>query len=115
MYDNKISVIVPVYNIGQYLESSIKSLINQTYRNIEIILVDDGSVDNSPAICDLYAEKDNRIKVIHQKNKGVSAARNAGMRVATGDYIGFCDGDDVPEVDMFEFLMNIAVKDNAEI
>ena len=84
MYDNKISVIVPVYNIGQYLESSIKSLINQTYRNIEIILVDDGSVDNSPAICDLYAEKDNRIKVIHQKNKGVSAARNAGMRVATG-------------------------------
>ena len=82
MYDNKISVIVPVYNIGQYLENSIKSLINQTYRNIEIILVDDGSVDNSPAICDLYAEKDNRIKVIHQKNKGVSAARNAGMRVA---------------------------------
>ena len=115
MYDNKISVIVPVYNIGQYLESSIKSLINQTYRNIEIILVDDGSVDNSPAICDLYAEKDNRIKVIHQKNKGVSAARNAGMRVATGDYIGFCDGDDVPDVDMFEFLMNIAVKDNADI
>ena len=83
MYDNKISVIVPVYNIGQYLENSIKSLINQTYRNIEIILVDDGSVDNSPAICDLYAEKDNRIKVIHQKNKGVSAARNAGMRVAS--------------------------------
>lgn len=69
MYDNKISVIVPVYNIGQYLESSIKSLINQTYRNIEIILVDDGSVDNSPAICDLYAEKDNRIKVIHQKKQ----------------------------------------------
>lgn len=69
MYDNKISVIVPVYNIGQYLESSIKSLINQTYRNIEIILVDDGSVDNSPAICDLYAEKDNRIKVIHQKQR----------------------------------------------
>lgn len=115
MYDNKISVIVPVYNIGQYLESSIKSLINQTYRNIEIILVDDGSVDNSPAICDLYAERDNRIKVIHQKNKGVSAARNAGMRVATGDYIGFCDGDDIPDVDMFEFLMNIAVKDNADI
>ncbi|WP_294908977.1 glycosyltransferase [uncultured Ruminococcus sp.] len=115
MNDAKISIIVPVYNIEKYLEKSIESLINQTYKNIEIILIDDGSTDNSPQICDSLAKKDSRIKVIHQPNKGVSAARNAGIQIADGDYIGFCDGDDTADEDMFEFLYNIAVSDNADI
>ncbi len=115
MDNAKISIIVPVYNIEKYLEKSVDSLINQTYKNLEIILIDDGSSDNSPQICDDFAKKDSRIKVIHQKNKGVSAARNAGLDVAQGDYIGFCDGDDIPDKDMFEFLLNTAKEDNADI
>ena len=89
MDNAKISIIVPVYNIDKYLEKSVDSLINQTYKNLEIILIDDGSSDNSPQICDDFAKKDSRVKVIHQKNKGVSAARNAGLEVVQGDYIGF--------------------------
>lgn len=90
----RISVIVPVYNVEAYLEKCIKSIQNQTLREIEIILVDDGSPDNCPQICDQYAESDERIHVIHQKNKGVSAARNAGLRLAQGKYIAFIDSDD---------------------
>ena len=90
----RISVIVPVYNVEAYLEQCINSIQNQTLREIEIILVDDGSLDNCPQICDKYAESDERIHVIHQNNKGVSAARNTGLRLARGEYIAFVDSDD---------------------
>lgn len=89
-----ISVIVPIYGIDRYLGICIESLIDQTYRNIEIILVDDGSLDRCPEICDLYAKKDSRIKVVHKQNGGLVSARKAGLEVATGDYIGYVDGDD---------------------
>lgn len=97
-----ISIIVPVYNVEKYLPICIESLINQTDRDIEIILVDDGSPDNCPALCDEYAQKDNRIKVIHKENGGLSDARNAGMAIATGDYLMFVDSDDYIEVDACE-------------
>lgn len=115
MNNAKISIIVPVYNIEKYLEKSVESLLNQTYKNLEIILIDDGSSDKSPEICDSFAEKDGRVKVIHQKNKGVSAARNAGLKIAGGDFIGFCDGDDLPDEDLFDFLYNLAESDKADI
>ncbi len=105
-----ISVIVPIYNVEQYLERSIGALINQTYSNLEIILVDDGSKDRSGAMCDEFATRDSRIKVIHKENGGSSSARNMGIEVATGDYIGFCDSDDYPENDLYENLLNIATE-----
>lgn len=89
-----INIIVPIYGINRYVGICIESLINQTYRNIEIILVDDGSMDKCPEICGLYVKKDNRIKVVHKKNGGIVSARKAGLEVATGDYIGYVDGDD---------------------
>ena len=91
MAEEKVSVIVPVYNVEKYLHKCLDSIINQTYRNLEIILVDDGSPDNCGAICDEYAQKDSRIKVIHQKNGGLSAARNTGLDCAVGEYISFVD------------------------
>ena len=103
-----ISVIVPIYNVEKYLERSIGALINQTYSNLEIILVDDGSKDRSGAMCDEFAIRDSRIKVIHKENGGSSSARNMGIEAATGDYIGFCDSDDYPENDLYENLLNIA-------
>lgn len=115
MSEPKISIVVPVYNIEQYLESAINSLINQTYKNLEILLVDDGSTDSSPNICDEYAKRDNRIRVFHQKNSGVSCARNLGIDMATGEYIGFCDGDDTVDCDMYEFLYNGIKNNNADI
>lgn len=96
----KISIIVPMYNVENYLEDAVNSLINQTYKNLEIILVDDGSPDNSGKMADEFAKRDNRIKVVHKVNGGLSDARNAGMEVATGDYLMFTDSDD--------FLTNIA-------
>ncbi len=93
-HEPRISVIVPVYKVEEYLKQCVDSIQNQTLREIEIILIDDGSPDNCPQICDEYAESDERICVIHQENKGVSAARNAGLRVARGDYIAFIDSDD---------------------
>lgn len=104
MQNDLISVIVPVYKVEEYLCECLDSIINQTYKNLEIILVDDGSPDNSSTICEEYAEKDSRIKVIHQKNSGVSVARNTGLNAVTGDYIGFVDGDDYIELNMFEEL-----------
>ena len=101
-----ISIIVPVYNAEQYLEKCVNSIINQTYTNLEIILVDDGSPDNCGAICDEYAKKDSRIKVIHEKNSGQSIARNAGLDNATGEFVGFIDSDDTIEPGMFEDLYN---------
>src|SRR5699024_10612040 len=88
------SIVVPVYNIENYIEKCIESLISQTYKNIEIILVDDGATDNSGRICDLYAKKDSRIRVLHKENGGLSDARNKGARECKGEYLFFVDGDD---------------------
>lgn len=104
MKDDLISVIVPVYNVEKYLHKCINSILNQTYKNLEIILIDDGSTDNSGKICDEYALKDNRIKVIHKENGGLSSARNAGLDICSGDYIGFVDSDDYIAEDMYEYL-----------
>lgn len=98
----KVSIIVPIYNVEKYLIKCVDSLVNQTLKEIEIILVDDGSPDNCPKICDDYAKKDTRIKVIHKQNAGVSAARNTGIEVATADWLAFVDADDWVEEDMFE-------------
>lgn len=98
----KVSIIVPIYKVEKYLRQCIDSIINQSLKDIEIILVDDGSPDNCPKICDDYKKIDSRIKVIHKKNGGLSSARNAGMKIATGEYIGFVDSDDYIEHDMYE-------------
>lgn len=110
----KISVIVPVYNTEKYISRCIDSLINQSYENLEIILVDDGSPDNCPAICDGYAEKDSRIKVFHKANGGTSSARNAGLDIAEGDYIGFADGDDCLHRDFYKILLEICEKNSCD-
>ena len=115
MNEDKISVIVPVYNIDQYVGFCIESIIKQTYRNLEIILVDDGSTDRSPAICDLYASKDSRIRVIHKPNGGLVSARKAGVNAACGSYIGYVDGDDWIEPDYYETLHLAAVRSGADI
>lgn len=99
-----ISVIVPVYNVEKYVEKCVESIINQTYKNIEIILVDDGSTDNSGKIIDNISLKDNRIKVIHKENGGLSDARNAGLDICNGKYIGFVDSDDSIHKKMYEIL-----------
>ena len=99
-----ISVIVPVYKVEEYLHKCVDSILAQTYTNLEIILVDDGSPDNCGKICDEYAEKDSRIKVIHQENGGLSAARNTGLDIATGNYIGFVDSDDYIDPDYIECM-----------
>ena len=100
-----ISIIVPVYNVEKYLNQCLNSITNQTYKNLEIILVDDGSTDTSGSICDEYAKRDARIKVIHKENGGVSSARNVGLNIATGNYIGFVDSDDWIELNMYEFMI----------
>ncbi len=110
-----VSIIVPVYKERDYLSRCIESISIQTYRNIEIILVDDGSVDGSGDICDFYAEKDNRICVYHKENGGLSSARNYGLDRANGNWIGFVDADDWIEPDMIERLMRAAVEAEAEI
>lgn len=101
----KVSVIVPVYNAEKYLSECVDSILNQTIEDIECILVDDGSADGSPAICDRYAAKDPRVKVIHKDNGRAASARNAGLRVATGDYIAFVDADDWISPDMYEKML----------
>lgn len=103
-----ISVIVPVYNVEQYLPRCIDSLLAQTYRNLEVILVNDGSKDNSGSICDEYAGKDTRIRVIHKENAGLSSARNAGIDVASGEYLTFVDSDDWIEPDAYEHMLGLA-------
>ena len=109
-----ISVIVPVYNIEEYVGNCIQSIIEQTYTNIQIILVDDGSKDTSGEICDSYATRDSRIQVIHKKNGGLVSARKAGLAVAKGDYIGFVDGDDYVEHGFFETLLNLIVTSKSD-
>ena len=113
--NDKISVIIPVYNIEKYISRCIESVINQTYKKTEIIIVNDGSTDTSGNICAAYAEKDSRIILINQENQGLSMARNNAIDVATGEYIGFVDGDDWVEVDMFSTLYQIAVQYDADI
>ena len=98
----KVTVIIPIYNVEKYVRQAIESAINQTYQNIEIILVDDGSTDSSRTICDEYKLKDNRIKVVHKKNGGLSDARNAGLENSTGEYLMFLDSDDFLEIDAVE-------------
>lgn len=115
MNENKISVIVPVYNIENYIEKTVESIRNQTYQNLEIILVDDGSSDNSGRILDEIAAKDSRIKVIHQENGGVTSARISGIKMATGEWIGFVDGDDFIEPDMYDVLLKNAIENKADI
>ncbi len=110
-----ISVIVPVYNSACYLEKCLDSIVTQSYKYLEIILVDDGSKDGSGEICDRYAEKDHRIKIIHRKNGGLSAARNSGLNIATGEYLGFVDSDDWIESDMYQFLIDNLVNADADI
>lgn len=106
MSDCVISVIVPVYKVEKYLNECIESILNQTYKNLEIILVDDGSPDNCPNMCDEWALKDDRIKVVHKENGGLSSARNAGIDKATGQYIGFVDSDDVISSEMYSTLLS---------
>lgn len=113
--DSLISVIVPIYNVEKYLDRCVDSIINQTYKNLEIVLVDDGSLDNCPKMCDDYAEKDSRIKVVHKENGGLSDARNAGMKVATGEYVSFIDSDDYVSLDFYETLLDTIVDNNSDI
>lgn len=111
----KISIIVPVYNAVKYLEKCVISLINQTYRNKEIILIDDGSTDGSGELCDKLAKSNENIRVIHQENLGVSTARNRGLGYASGKYIGFCDADDIAHPRMYEILINTIIVLNADL
>ena len=110
-----ITVVIPAYNVEKYIERCIKTVVNQTYENIEIILVDDGSPDNCPKICDKWAKKDNRIIVIHKENGGLSDARNAGIDIAKGEYITFIDSDDYIEKDYVEFLYNMIKEDKTDL
>ena len=108
--DKLVSVIVPVYNVDRYLGRCIKSIMQQSYRNLEIILVDDGSPDNCPKKCDEYEKKDTRIKVIHKENGGLSDARNKGIDIAQGTYITFIDSDDFVKENYLEVLYNESCK-----
>ena len=110
-----VSIVVAIYNVEAFLDVLITSLFNQTYKNLEIILVEDGSPDNSGKICDDFSKKDNRIKVIHQNNNGVSNARNRGMEIANGKYITFVDGDDWLEPDFIEYMLKIIVETNSDM
>ena len=110
-----ISIIVPIYNVEPFLKECIESIIKQTYQNLEIILVNDGSPDNCGTLCDEYAKNDNRIKVIHKKNGGLSSARNAGLDIATGEYIAFVDSDDCVSSDFIQRLYELCKENSAEI
>lgn len=115
MRSSAVSVIIPIYNVENYLNRCVESIVNQTYKNLEIILVDDGSLDDCPQMCDDLARKDSRIKVIHKENGGLSDARNAGMNIATGEYISFIDSDDYIALDFFETLISVMEKENSDI
>lgn len=115
MKQELISIILPVYNVSKYLEECMKSIINQTYKNIEIIVVNDGSTDESDYICEKYKKLDNRIKVIHQKNQGLSAARNTGLNYCKGEYISFIDSDDYVKPDFIEKLYKSIKENNTNI
>lgn len=110
-----ISIIVPVYNVKDYVEKCLDSICGQSYTNLEIIVMDDGSTDGSGELCDAYALKDQRVKVIHRDNRGVSTVRNEGLDIAQGEYIGFVDGDDWVDGDMYEFLYELLIVNEADI
>ena len=110
-----VSIVIPVYNVEKYLSKCIASVLAQTYKDFELILVDDGSPDNCGAICDEYAKKDSRIKVIHKENGGVSSARNAGIKIAQGEFINFVDSDDTIPVDSLENLVNLQKDNNSDL
>ena len=113
--DKLISIIVPVYNVERYLDKCLDSLRNQTYKNIEIIVIDDGSIDNGGQIADEYAIRDSRIRVIHKINGGLSSARNAGLDSAKGEYIMLIDSDDYVSQNMCEIMLRKAVDDNCQM
>lgn len=110
-----ISVIIPVYNVTSYLDACLTSIVNQTYKDLEIIVVDDGSTDGSGNKCDEWARKDNRIKVIHKENGGLSDARNVGMQMVSGEYLAFIDSDDEVALNYFEYLYDLLIEFNTEI
>ena len=110
-----ISLIIPVYKVEKYLDSCMQTVVAQSYRNLEILLVDDGSPDNSGAMCDAWAQKDARIRVIHKPNGGLSSARNAGLDEATGEYVMFLDSDDTLHPDICSHLYDCLSKHNAQI
>lgn len=112
--EDLISIIIPVYNVEEYLERCLESIINQTYKNLEIIIVDDGSTDNSGNIADMYSKKDKRIKVVHKQNEGLGLTRNAGMRIAKGKYIAFIDSDDYIELDTYEKMHEELINKNVD-
>lgn len=101
-----ISVIIPVYQVADYLPECLDSVLSQDHRNLEVILIDDGSKDDSGTICDRYAAADDRVKVIHQKNSGAAAAKNAGLRIATGEYLSFVDSDDYLEPNVYSYMVS---------
>lgn len=111
----ELSIIVPIYNCDKYLEECIESIINQTFKNFELILVDDGSTDNSGSICDFYKDKDKRVRVIHKKNGGVSSSRNVGINLAIGKYVGFVDSDDIINRNMYKIMLEAINKEDADI
>ena len=112
--NNTISVIMPVYNVAAYLPRCIESVLNQDHRELEVILIDDGSKDESGAICDRYAAMDSRVRVIHQKNGGAAAAKNAGLRIATGEYLSFVDSDDYLEPNVYGYMLETLKSGNAD-
>ena len=111
----KVSVIIPVYNVEKYLSECLDSVVNQTLKDIEIICVNDGSPDGSAAILEEYAQKDNRIKVITQENRGLSEARNSGLKIASGEYIAFLDSDDYIDLKFFEQLYKRGIESNSDV
>ena len=115
MENELISIIVPVYNVEQYLDECVNSIIKQTYTNLEIILIDDGSTDTSGKMCDEYAGKDERIKVVHKENGGLSSARNAGLDICTGEYISFIDSDDYVEIDFIGYMYRSLQSNNVKM
>ena len=115
MNEELISVIIPVYNVEKYIRFCLDSVINQTYKNLEIIIVDDGTKDSSGEIAEEYARKDSRIKVVHKENGGLSDARNVGLDIATGKYIAFLDSDDVISLDFYEYLYGLIKKNDYDI
>lgn len=113
--DSLISIIIPVYNVEKYLDECISSVVAQTYKNLEIILVDDGSTDSSGRMCNEWKEKDSRIIVIHKPNGGLSDARNAGLKIAKGEYIGYVDSDDYISENMYEVLMGLCLENDVQL
>lgn len=113
--DGKVSIIVPIYKVEKYLSKCIDSIITQSYSNLEIILINDGSPDNCGNICDDYSRKDNRIQVIHKKNGGLSDARNEGLKIASGEYISFIDSDDYIDKDFYKILVDLIKSNNADV